>query len=135
MDAKRATLRDVAAAAGVSRALAGFVLDHGKSIPEATRERVREIARRRGPPTGPPAVIVAIVFGVLTGPLVDKAAGGTFRPLFLLRRVDVLRTASVVRVHCSLVRCGFRHQPSSRLTDDHESARIDGGQRSATQRP
>ena len=38
MDAKRATLRDAAAAAGVSRALAGFVLgdDHGKSIPEPT---------------------------------------------------------------------------------------------------
>ena len=50
MDAKRATLRDVAAAAGVSRALAGFVLgdDHGKSIPEATRERVREAARGLG---------------------------------------------------------------------------------------
>jgi len=50
MDAKRATLRDVAAAAGVSRALAGFVLgdDHGKSIPEATRERVREAARNLG---------------------------------------------------------------------------------------
>ena len=43
VDAKRATLRDVAALAGVSRALAGFVLgdDHGKSIPGATRERVR----------------------------------------------------------------------------------------------
>src|SRR5579859_4581211 len=50
MDSKRATLRDVAAAAGVSRALAGFVLgdDHGKSIPEATRERVREAARNLG---------------------------------------------------------------------------------------
>ena len=50
MDAKRATLRDVAAAAGVSRSLAGFVLgdDHGKSIPEATRERVREAARNLG---------------------------------------------------------------------------------------
>jgi DNA-binding LacI/PurR family transcriptional regulator len=50
MDAKRATLRDVAAAAGVSRALAGFVLgdDHGKSIPEATRERVRAAARSLG---------------------------------------------------------------------------------------
>jgi DNA-binding LacI/PurR family transcriptional regulator len=50
MDAKRATLRDVAAAAGVSRALAGFVLgdDHGKSIPEATRERIREAARSLG---------------------------------------------------------------------------------------
>jgi DNA-binding LacI/PurR family transcriptional regulator len=50
MDAKRATLRDVAAAAGVSRALAGFVLgdDHGKSIPETTRERVREAARSLG---------------------------------------------------------------------------------------
>ena len=50
MDAKRATLRDVAAAAGVSRALAGFVLgdDHGKSIPEATRQRVREAARSLG---------------------------------------------------------------------------------------
>jgi DNA-binding LacI/PurR family transcriptional regulator len=50
MEAKRATLRDVAAAAGVSRALAGFVLgdDHGKSIPEATRERVREAARSLG---------------------------------------------------------------------------------------
>jgi DNA-binding LacI/PurR family transcriptional regulator len=47
MGAKRATLRDVAAAAGVSRALAGFVLgdDHGKSIPEPTRERVKEAAR------------------------------------------------------------------------------------------
>lgn len=47
MGAKRATLQDVAAAAGVSRALAGFVLgdDHGKSIPEATRQRVREAAR------------------------------------------------------------------------------------------
>jgi len=50
MDAKRATLRDVAAAAGVSRALAGFVLgdDHGKSIPEPTRERVRAAARNLG---------------------------------------------------------------------------------------
>ena len=50
VEAKRATLRDVAAAAGVSRALAGFVLgdDHGKSIPEATRERVREAARSLG---------------------------------------------------------------------------------------
>jgi DNA-binding LacI/PurR family transcriptional regulator len=43
-------LRDVAAAAGVSRSLAGFVLgdDHGKSIPETTRERVREAARSLG---------------------------------------------------------------------------------------
>lgn len=50
VDAKRATLRDVAAAAGVSRALAGFVLgdDHGKSIPEPTRERVKQAARRLG---------------------------------------------------------------------------------------
>ncbi len=50
MEAKRATLRDVAAAAGVSRALAGFVLgdDHGKSIPEATRARVRAAARSLG---------------------------------------------------------------------------------------
>jgi DNA-binding LacI/PurR family transcriptional regulator len=50
VDGKRATLRDVAAAAGVSRALAGFVLgdDHGKSIPEATRERVRAAARSLG---------------------------------------------------------------------------------------
>ena len=50
MNAKRATLRDVAATAGVSRALAGFVLgdDHGKSIPEATRERVRDAARSLG---------------------------------------------------------------------------------------
>jgi DNA-binding LacI/PurR family transcriptional regulator len=50
VDAKRATLRDVAAAAGVSRALAGFVLgdDHGKSIPEVTRERVRAAARALG---------------------------------------------------------------------------------------
>ena len=40
----------MAATAGVSRALAGFVLgdDHGKSIPEATRERVREAARNLG---------------------------------------------------------------------------------------
>jgi DNA-binding LacI/PurR family transcriptional regulator len=40
----------VAAAAGVSRALAGFVLgdDHGKSIPEATRERVRAAAQSLG---------------------------------------------------------------------------------------
>jgi DNA-binding LacI/PurR family transcriptional regulator len=50
MDAKRATLRDVATAAGVSRALAGFVLgdDHGKSIPEPTRQRVREAATNLG---------------------------------------------------------------------------------------
>jgi DNA-binding LacI/PurR family transcriptional regulator len=50
MDAKRATLQDVAAAAGVSRSLAGFVLgdDHGKSIPEATRQRVRDAARSLG---------------------------------------------------------------------------------------
>jgi DNA-binding LacI/PurR family transcriptional regulator len=43
-------LRDVAAAAGVSRALAGFVLgdDHGKSIPEVTRARVREAAHSLG---------------------------------------------------------------------------------------
>jgi hypothetical protein len=37
--------------------------------------------------------------------------GVTFRPLFPFRRVEVLRTASVVRVCCSLVRCGFGHQP------------------------
>jgi Bacterial regulatory proteins, lacI family len=50
MDAKRATLKDVAAAAGVSRSLAGFVLgdDHGKSIPESTRESVRAAARNLG---------------------------------------------------------------------------------------
>jgi DNA-binding LacI/PurR family transcriptional regulator len=50
VDGGRATLRDVAAAAGVSRALAGFVLgdDHGKSIPEATRQRVRDAARGLG---------------------------------------------------------------------------------------
>src|SRR5215472_344436 len=50
MDAKRATLRDVAAAAGVSRALAGFVLgdDNGKLIPAATRERVPAAARDLG---------------------------------------------------------------------------------------
>jgi hypothetical protein len=51
------------------------------------------------------------------------------------RRVDALRTASVVRVWFSPVRGGFSRQPLSRLTGDHESARIDGGQRNATQRP
>jgi DNA-binding LacI/PurR family transcriptional regulator len=44
------TLRDVAAAAGVSRATAGFVLSDapGISISAATRERVRETARDLG---------------------------------------------------------------------------------------
>ncbi|MGH3208327.1 MAG: LysR family transcriptional regulator [Trebonia sp.] len=56
-------------------------------------------------------------------------------PLFLLRRVDALRAVSVVRVGSSLVRCGFSHHPWSRLPGDREPARIDGGQRSATQRP
>jgi DNA-binding LacI/PurR family transcriptional regulator len=47
---KRVTLRDVAAAAGVSRATAGFVLSDapGISISAATRERVRETARDLG---------------------------------------------------------------------------------------
>ena len=50
MAEKRVTLRDVAAAAGVSRATAGFVLSDapGISISEATRERVRETARGLG---------------------------------------------------------------------------------------
>jgi DNA-binding LacI/PurR family transcriptional regulator len=47
---KRVTLRDVAAAAGVSRATAGFVLSDapGVSISAATRQRVRETARGLG---------------------------------------------------------------------------------------
>ena len=47
---KRVTLRDVAAAAGVSRATAGFVLSDapGIAISEATRQRVRETARDLG---------------------------------------------------------------------------------------
>jgi AcrR family transcriptional regulator len=36
--------------------------------------------------------------------------GGPFR------RVDELRAVSLVKVLCSLVRCGFGHQPQSRLT-------------------
>ena len=48
--AKRATLRDVAAASGVSRATAGFVLSDSPavSISEPTRERVRQAARDLG---------------------------------------------------------------------------------------
>lgn len=47
---KRVTLRDVAAAAGVSRATAGFVLSDapGIAISEPTRQRVRETARELG---------------------------------------------------------------------------------------
>jgi DNA-binding LacI/PurR family transcriptional regulator len=47
---KRVTLRDVAAAAGVSRAPAGFVLSDapGISISAATRQRVRETAQGLG---------------------------------------------------------------------------------------
>jgi DNA-binding LacI/PurR family transcriptional regulator len=47
---KRVTLRDVAAAAGVSRATAGFVLSDapGISISAATRQRVRETAAGLG---------------------------------------------------------------------------------------
>ena len=47
---KRVTLRDVAAAAGVSRATAGFVLSDapGIALSEATRQRVREAARDLG---------------------------------------------------------------------------------------
>jgi len=47
---KRVTLRDVAAAAGVSRATAGFVLSDapGIALSEATRQRVRETARDLG---------------------------------------------------------------------------------------
>jgi DNA-binding LacI/PurR family transcriptional regulator len=50
MAEKRVTLRDVAAAAGVSRATAGFVLSDapGISISEATRRHVRETARDLG---------------------------------------------------------------------------------------
>src|ERR1700749_4446949 len=50
MTEKRVTLRDVAAAAGVSRATAGFVLSDapGIAISEATRQRVRETARDLG---------------------------------------------------------------------------------------
>jgi DNA-binding LacI/PurR family transcriptional regulator len=47
---KRVTLRDVAAAAGVSRATAGFVLSDasGIALSAATRQRVRETARDLG---------------------------------------------------------------------------------------
>ncbi|HSZ46591.1 MAG TPA: LacI family DNA-binding transcriptional regulator [Streptosporangiaceae bacterium] len=50
MAEKRVTLRDVAAAAGVSRATAGFVLSDapGISISAATRQRVRETAQGLG---------------------------------------------------------------------------------------
>jgi DNA-binding LacI/PurR family transcriptional regulator len=50
MAEKRVTLRDVAAAAGVSRATAGFVLSDapGMSISAATRQRVRETAQGLG---------------------------------------------------------------------------------------
>ncbi len=50
MSEKRVTLRDVAAAAGVSRATAGFVLSDapGIAISAATRERVRGTARDLG---------------------------------------------------------------------------------------
>jgi DNA-binding LacI/PurR family transcriptional regulator len=50
MAAERVTLREVAAAAGVSRATAGFVLSDAKgvTISQATRERVREAARGLG---------------------------------------------------------------------------------------
>jgi len=50
MSTSRVTLRDVATAAGVSRATAGFVLSDapGVAISEATRERVRETARGLG---------------------------------------------------------------------------------------
>ena len=50
MSEKRVTLRDVAAAAGVSRATAGFVLSDapGIAISAATRQRVRDTARDLG---------------------------------------------------------------------------------------
>ena len=50
MAEKRVTLRDVAAAAGVSRATAGFVLSDapGISISATTRQRVRETAQGLG---------------------------------------------------------------------------------------
>ena len=50
MSSTRVTLRDVAAAAGVSRATAGFVLSDapGVAISEATRQRVRETAKGLG---------------------------------------------------------------------------------------
>jgi DNA-binding LacI/PurR family transcriptional regulator len=50
MSSSRVTLRDVAAAAGVSRATAGFVLSDapGAAISAATRERVRETAKGLG---------------------------------------------------------------------------------------
>jgi DNA-binding LacI/PurR family transcriptional regulator len=50
MGAKRVTLRDVAAASGVARATAGFVLRDTPniSISPATRERVRQAARDLG---------------------------------------------------------------------------------------
>ena len=50
VSAKRVTLRDVAAASGVSRATAGFVLSDSPaaSISEPTRERVRQAARDLG---------------------------------------------------------------------------------------
>jgi DNA-binding LacI/PurR family transcriptional regulator len=50
MSEKRVTLRDVATAAGVSRATAGFVLSDapGIAISEATRRRVRETAGNLG---------------------------------------------------------------------------------------
>ena len=50
MSSSRVTLRDVAAAAGVSRATAGFVLSDapGVAISASTRERVRETAKGLG---------------------------------------------------------------------------------------
>ena len=65
MAEKRVTLRDVAAAAGVSRATAGFVLSDapGMSISAATRERVRETARGLGwQPFRSPAAILSQVY-------------------------------------------------------------------------
>lgn len=49
-DSKRVTLADVAAASGVSRATASFVLrdSPGQSISEATRQRVRQVACELG---------------------------------------------------------------------------------------
>src|SRR6516164_8831156 len=107
---KRVTLRDVAAAAGVSRATAGFVLSDapGIAISEATRQRVRETARDLG--YSPHSIARALREGssrivVLT---IDSGYEGNYSRTFIRGLDDEL----AARDHVLLVRHGYSARTS-----------------------
>jgi DNA-binding LacI/PurR family transcriptional regulator len=116
MTEKRVTLRDVAAAAGVSRATAGFVLSDapGIAISEATKQRVRETAAGLG--YVPHSIARALREGssrivVLT---IDSGYEGNYSRTFIRGLDDEL----AARDHVLLVRHGYSaHTSQDRLIE------------------